>query len=188
VDGLPDGALLFFEIMVEFLLLAEIAMRIAFRVISQRLFKKIPLFHCNPDDGFILLLIILIASVPQHTLYSYLGNFNLININDSLWSYLLAFKLLRSFEIMRYFEKLQEILFYKKTRALILMKLLENTGIIVFITHGACCAWLFIQKTNNVYYTPYPWSTNPENPFATRKTLNILSHRGTLFLQGRHRE
>jgi len=167
VDGLPTGSFLYMEVIVEFLLLLEIMLRIIFRLMSKKLFEKIPFFHVNPNDSMFQLIIVLIATVPQQTIYSALEMEGHIDLKNPLYSYLMSVKLLRSHEIVRYIDRLQERLFYKTSKALIFMKFIQNTFMIMLITHFASSAWLFIQKIQPDVAVDDPKYTNELNPFKS---------------------
>jgi hypothetical protein len=164
-DGLPQASGLFVEIVLEFLLLSEILMRLSYRIGIRSLFENLRTYHCNPNDSITWLVVCLIASIPQNTIYSALARFDLLDAENQGLTFLLAFKLIRAIpEIKRYITKLEEHMFYGNTKALIFMKCVENVGIIIFITHIASSVFLLIDKLSDhepenvpsyVEYNPY---------------------------------
>jgi len=116
------------------------------------------------------MLLLFIGSFPQLIFYYLLDSyFSAIDLFDPIYSYLLAIKILRVIELSRYIDKLQEKLFYRTTKALILIKFLVNIGLILLITHTAVSAFMFVQKISPRSKGPHSWSTNPANPFREGK-------------------
>ncbi len=165
VDGLPIGNALYFEILVEILLLGEIILRICFKFYNKVLFSNINLYHSDKSDSSWRVWMVLIASITQLTFFNFFNNFFTMDKYERLYSYLLAIKLLRSFEIVRYIERIQEKLFYRTTKALIFINLVYNVGLAILITHMASNAFLFIEKTHPHSHGPESHSKNPLNPF-----------------------
>ncbi len=173
VDGLPSGNALFVEIVIEILLLSEFLIRILLGLFNKEVLYGLQLYHVRMKDGFIRLFVLFLGTIPQLTIYYLLNAYiEAIDLFDQVYSFLLAIKLLRVYELSRYIDKVQEKLFYRTTKALILIKFLVNISLILLITHAATSAFLFVEKTHPRSHGPQPYSKNLLNPFREGKFLN----------------
>lgn len=144
--------------------------RLILRTCNREVLAGLKLYHVRMTDGFISLLLLFIGSFPQLTFYYLLDSyFTVIDLFDPIYSFLLAIKILRAIELTRYIDKVQEKLFYRTTKALILIKFLVNIGLILLITHTAVSAFMFIEKIHPKSKGPHSWSTNEANPFREGK-------------------
>lgn len=172
VDYNPGNPILFVEVLIESVLLFEILARFLLKIFLEKGYDNLNLYHsCNKDRIWVLIVII-VGSCPIHIIYAGLENSGHPREDFSFLSRLLAIKFLRSFEIRRTFKKIEEILFYKKFRILVLVKYVMNSIIVLLITHIATCSWLLLQS----YSTGEPviHGQNPDNPFSESNKLGHL--------------
>ena len=92
---------------------------------------------------------------------------------ESFFSRLMLIKVLRAFEIYLTIEKIEEILFYKKFKTLVIVKFIKNFMQIILITHIEVCAFLFVQQIRVTSYTVV--GTDPYNPYFDSKNSQLIN-------------
>lgn len=164
---LPTGISSLFHVLIECVLFFEVIVRIFIRICLKEASDSLNLQHTEKEDRFRVYSILIVGSFPVLTLFLAMGGYDETSEKTVIFSRLLLIKLLRSFEIKRAIIKLEEILFYKKFKTLVLVKFFKNLMIIVLVAHFFSCCWLFIQSsvTNHALVT----DTDPENPFGESK-------------------
>ena len=146
VKGWPANEILFLELIVEFILFIDIVTRIVlFRFFSE-IYKNMELIHADKKDTFTLLCILFIASFPQLTLFTILGRFYDLDLENGNLMFLIFLKLLRIAEISRCSQKLEKIFTFRSTKWLITIKLILLVFWLIYLLHVAACAWMFINK------------------------------------------
>lgn len=166
VNTHPDGVQLFLAIIIEWILFFEVLSRLILRIFFPDSYKNLNLLHVRKNDSFWIFTILLITSFPLVSLNIFVSGVDPVKSN-SVISYLLILKILRCFEIQRSLTKLEETLFYKKFKTLLLIKCIMNFTYVLLITHVSTCSWLFVSQISTVGI-PIP-TGNSNNPFNDSK-------------------
>lgn len=168
VGIMPSGTIIFFEVAMEVFLLIELGLRVLYLKISRRAFESLNLLHTRDQDGVFVFLLLLVSNIPLVMIYS--GIHNTSSKVQSIFSRIMVLKLLRCFEILRTFERVEEILFYKKFKTLIIVKSVKNFVSLLLTAHILTCGWLLIGSTHAVdIYQGI--ETNEHNPYRDSKEL-----------------
>lgn len=168
----PDGFLFVFEVLVELTLFFEALTRVIIRVFRPQDYENLNLYHTTKNDGLWVMLLLVFGSIPIYTIYR--GVRDHVDDTDgiSLFSRLLAIKILRTFEIWRTLSKIEEILFYSQFKTLIFVKFVINFIYVLLITHVSTCSWLFLETTFSGQ--PMILGNSPTNPFASGNLEYII--------------
>lgn len=171
----PRGFLIAFEILVELILFFEAFARVIIRIVKPQEYANLNLYHITKNDGFWIMLPLMLGSMPIYTIYSGVSGQLDDSEGISVFSRLLALKILRTFEIWRALSKIEEILFYSQFKTLIFVKFVINFIYVLLITHLSTCSWLFLETTFSG--EPMILGKSSTNPYASGKLeLGFLSY------------
>jgi hypothetical protein len=170
VGILPSGQLLFFEITLECFLLCELALRVFLKLVTPQIYETLNLMHSRRDDSWTIYIVTFFGSIPWTTIH--LGLDSSDEHLEKIYSRLLAFKFLRCFELWRIIGRIEEILFYKKFKTLVLVRSVKNLMYIFLTTHILSCGWLLID-TIHPHDMYEGISTNSLNPFRNSKEVDL---------------
>jgi hypothetical protein len=146
IAEMPSEATVYAELAFEYFLLADLIIRVILHLISKKQYDRLKLIHTSKEDNWKIFLITFVGSFPMLTLYLGIGNTS--ETTQAIFSRLLSFKLLRSFEVLRAISKTEDVLFYKKFTTLVHVKFLKNVMTVLLLTHITVCGWLLIQETH----------------------------------------
>lgn len=165
---LPTEVFALIHIVIECILFFEVVMRILIRQCLPTIYENFNLHHMGKRDPTILYMILLMGSFPIMTLYAAISVPNDPSQTTIDFARILLIKLLRSYEIPRAIGKVEEILFYKRFKTLVVVKFIKNFMILLFVTHVFTCAFLLVQSSiTNHAIVNLSTSTNSENPFGS---------------------
>lgn len=162
VGIMPSGTIIFFEVAMEVFLLIELSLRLIFIKISRKAFESLNLLHTRQQDGVLIFLLLLVGSIPFVLIYSATHSHS--SKFQAIISRIMVLKLLRCFEILRTFERFEEILFYKKFKTLIIVKSVKNFVSLLLIAHILTCGWLLVGSTH-AHQIYEGIETNEHNPY-----------------------
>lgn len=167
----PESVVLYIAIIIEWILAVEVLLRIFLRVFFSSTYRNFGVLHIDKKDGFFTFAVLVISSFPIISLNIIINGTN-PEESDDVFSYLLILKLLRCFEIQRVLSKLEEMLFYKKFKTLVMVKCVMNLLYIILLTHISACLWLFVSAVprRNIEIP----GDNPHNPYAHSKCIVII--------------
>ena len=169
VQNHPDGVMLFIELTIEWIMFSEVIFRFLIRMFFLDVYKDLDLLHVRKKPKVWDFIVLIISSFPFLSL-----DISIYGIESEegrrFFSYLIILKVLRCFEIQTVLSKLEETLFYKKFKTLILIKFLMNFTYVLLITHISTCSWLFIDRTHHVRIS-MP-GNSPYNPFKDSIVIN----------------
>ena len=117
-----------------------------------------------------------IISIPQ---FSILKIIDINNDFDTIYyGVFLPIRFFRIIEIYRFIEKIQEFIFHRYIKGLLIFKFFINGCIITLFAHASAALWLSLNKyvTSGDHFE----STNPDNPFGS----GILSNCHLLIFVG----
>jgi len=142
VKAFPEDFYLLAEAVVELLLLIDICLRIIIRIFFPKMNNKLRLLHGRKSDSYILLFMVLIASVPQLLIYTILDQ-NGYDLNGVTFTLLI--KGFRAYELFRFIKGTEKLLFYKSVGAILALKFFENLIWLFLILHFSACSWIFVN-------------------------------------------
>lgn len=165
--SMPQNGLLTFTSIVEMVMISEIIIRALSKAFNLQGHSAQNFLHTRKSDGFWSFFWAMLGSFPWVIIY--MGILNHGNDKYGPFSRLLLMKLIRGFELNRTIGKLEEILFYRKFKTLILVKFTKNFIYILLVTHVATCCFLFVQGMDVKSYTRT--GMDPKNPFYNSKAI-----------------
>ena len=143
-------------------------------ILAPNFLDKLGLLHGLKTDGPIMYLLNVIGSFPYITLARLLISVNAMGEGKTSMSYIILLKLLKSFEIKRYINQIEEKMFYKTAKSIIILRFVLNFGLVLFISHCAASAWLLVQELSSVGWSDNKYTfNNPLNPFSSSNWVDF---------------
>jgi len=165
---LPQDNTFVLDFLVELIIFLEIMFRTLLSILAPNFLDKLGLLHGLKTDGPIMYLLNVIGSFPYITLARLLISVNAMGEGKTSMSYIILLKLLKSFEIKRYINQIEEKMFYKTAKSIIILRFVLNFGLVLFISHCAASAWLLVQELSSVGWSDNKYTfNNPLNPFSS---------------------
>lgn len=146
IGALPKDGILFFEIAMETILVTEVLLRLGLKKFAPESYDNLNLMHVIKDDSYKVYALIMIGSIPWITIYSAISNPS--DSVTAVFSRIASMKLLRCFEIWRILSRVEEVLFYKKFKTLVVVKFAKNIVYVLMITHFVTCLWILVEETH----------------------------------------
>ena len=145
-EGFPGKGSQAIEILIEVVFFIDVCVKIKWRSLTHRSLYFLIKYSFSSTSESIKLMFFLISSFPFVVVLLIAKRISYFDLDNGYYSLLLAFKILRIWDLKLYVNKLQRLLIFTNFTSILFFKLAESFFMMVCITHVSSCLWLLVNK------------------------------------------